>query len=144
MIKTEELDRLREQVAQLEAQVASLRQQLIRAKDPSPFERLSFKRVRALAENACMKLQRVGKRWVLSMGSLRREFARLSYIWELLSQDDWFLSDIFDIKHTPWKPKQFAKTAKPVLKPRSRILLPNPHYVPFSESPEFIYSMEVP
>lgn len=142
--KLEEIEALRQQVAQLEAQVSQLRQQLVRAKDSSPVEKPSYKRVAALAANACMNLYKEGRRWVLQMGNLRREFTRLAHIWEMLTKDDWSLSDIFDIKHTPWKPARFSKSAKPILKNRSRILLPNPFYIPFSESPEFLAQQEIP
>ena len=66
-----------------------------RAKDISPLMRISLKRVLRLAHDACMDVQRTVGGWILRMGRLARKFRRLANIWDLLSQDDFKLSDIF-------------------------------------------------
>lgn len=94
--KDAEIKRLREEVSTLNEQVANLRGKLNRAKDPTPVKRPSLLRVLCTARMALMDIKRVGGGWVLSMGeNLRRSFKTLREIWDLLTQDDWCLSDIF-------------------------------------------------
>lgn len=66
-----------------------------RAKDISPLMRISLKRVLRLAHDACMDVQRTVGGWILKMGSKARKFRRLFDIWDLLSVDDFLLSEIF-------------------------------------------------
>ena len=66
-----------------------------RAKDISPLMRISLKRVLRLAHDACMDVQRTVGGWILRMGDKARKFRTLAHIWDLLSQDDFLLSDIF-------------------------------------------------
>lgn len=66
-----------------------------RAKDISPIVRLSLKRVLRLAHDACMDVKRTVGGWILQMGNKARKFRRLADIWDILSQDEWYLSDIF-------------------------------------------------
>ena len=66
-----------------------------RAKDISPLMRISLKRVLRLAHDACMDVQRTVGGWILRMGGLARKFRRLADIWELLSVDEFLLSEIF-------------------------------------------------
>ena len=65
-----------------------------RAKDISPVMRLSLKRVKRLANHACMDVQRIVGGWILKMGNSGRKFRRLADIWDLISQDNWYLSDV--------------------------------------------------
>jgi hypothetical protein len=71
------------------------KQILRRAKDISPIMRLSLQRVMRLAHQACMDVKRTVGGWILRMGDKARRFRRLADIWDLLSQDDFYLSDIF-------------------------------------------------
>jgi hypothetical protein len=48
-----------------------------------------------LAHQACMDIKRTVGGWILKMGDKARKFRRLADIWEILSQDEWHLSDIF-------------------------------------------------
>ncbi len=66
-----------------------------RAKDISPLMRISLKRVLRLAHDACMDVQRTVGGWILRMGNKARKFRRLADIWDLLSVDEFLLSDIF-------------------------------------------------
>ena len=71
------------------------KQVIRRAKDISPLMRISLKRVLRLAQDACMDVQRTVGGWILKMGNKARRFRRLADIWDILSQDEWYLSDIF-------------------------------------------------
>ena len=66
-----------------------------RAKDISPIVRLSFKRILRLAHDACMDIQRTVGGWILRMGDKARKFRRLADIWDLISVDEFILSEIF-------------------------------------------------
>ena len=57
--------------------------------------RLSLRRVMRLAHQACMDVQRTVGGWILRMGNTARKFRRLADIWDLISQDEFYLSDIF-------------------------------------------------
>ena len=84
-----------------------------RAKDSSPVERPSFKRVTILVTNACMGLKKVAGGWLLFLGKLQRKFKSLKQIWLLLTQENWYLSDIFPPQASPPKfkdaPPRFPK-----------------------------------
>jgi hypothetical protein len=71
------------------------KQILRRAKDITPLMRISLQRVLRLAHQACMDVQRTVGGWILRMGNTARKFRRLADIWDLLSQDEFYLSDIF-------------------------------------------------
>lgn len=71
------------------------KQVIRRAKDISPIVRLSLKRVLRLAHDACMDVKRTVGGWILKMGDKARKFRRLADIWDILSQDEWYLSEIF-------------------------------------------------
>ena len=66
-----------------------------RAKDITPLIRISLKRVLRLAKDACMNVERTVGGWILRMGDKARKFKRLVDIWDILSQDNWYLSDVF-------------------------------------------------
>ena len=57
--------------------------------------RLSLKRVLRLAQDACMDVQRTVGGWILKMGDKSRKFKRLADIWDLISVDEFILSEIF-------------------------------------------------
>ena len=42
-----------------------------------------------------MDLQRTVGGWILKLGDRARKFRRLADIWDILSQDEWYLEDIF-------------------------------------------------
>lgn len=97
-----ELEKLRAENEQLRAEAdalqqenSTLRKNLIRAKDASPVERPTFKRVQQLAQNACMRLEKLGNAWILKLGNLWRKFKKLSEVWEVIAVDDWYVDDIF-------------------------------------------------
>ncbi|MEG4863644.1 MULTISPECIES: hypothetical protein [unclassified Microcoleus] len=91
-----EIARLRMRNQELLEQVRSPSQTIRHAKDISPVEKPSFKRVLALAEAALLNLSRgEGGAWFLSMGHLKRKFGKLRHIWDLLVSGDWYLSDLF-------------------------------------------------
>ena len=83
-----------------------------RAKDISPLMRISLKRVLRLAHDACMDVQRTIGGWILKMGNKARKFRTLAHIWDLLSQDDFLLSEIF--------PEDKLVAAELILPPRRR------------------------
>ena len=71
------------------------KQTIRQAKDISPIIRLSLKRVLRLAHQACMDVQRTVGGWILKMGNKARKFRRLADIWDILSVDEFILSEIF-------------------------------------------------
>ena len=97
-------DSLKDESKHLELEVDRLSQEVVRlkeiirnAKDTTPIEKVSYKRVWRLTQEACMELIKVkSNKWLLRMGYLVREFKSLRQIWELFSQEDWVLSDIFN------------------------------------------------
>jgi hypothetical protein len=91
-----EIARLRAQNNELLSRVRSQSEQIRLAKDISPVEKPSLKRVLALAQAACLDVIKSAEgNWILSMGRLRRSFKKLRDIWDLLIVDDWFLEDLF-------------------------------------------------
>jgi transposase-like protein len=86
---------LRQENEILSKDLEQAKQILRRAKDVSPIMRLSLRRVMRLAHQACMDVQRTVGGWILRMGNTARKFRRLADIWDLLSQDEFYLSDIF-------------------------------------------------
>lgn len=98
----EEIIALKTQIAQLKGEneilkkdLAQAKQIIRRAKDITPLMRISFKRVLRLAHDACMDVQRTVGGWILKMGDKARKFKRLADIWDILSQDEWYLEDVF-------------------------------------------------
>jgi hypothetical protein len=88
--------RLQRENERLTEELAEAKQIIRRAKDISPVIRLSVKRVMRLAHHACMDVHRTVGGWILEMGDKARKFRRLADIWDILSPDDWCLSeDIF-------------------------------------------------
>jgi hypothetical protein len=103
-----------------------------RAKDVSPLMRISLKRVLRLAHDACMDVKRTVGGWILRMGDKARKFRRLADIWDLLSQDDFYLSDIFPEEkliavelivpaRLPKRPTPPEKTTFPLISPEDVI-----------------------
>jgi hypothetical protein len=99
----------------LQKEVAALRRIIARAKDATPVSRPSLKRVAALAATACMSIRKISGGWLLSMGNLCRSFRKLTEIWELLTQEEWLLSDIFPQMNMPEIFKPRLKRRNPVL-----------------------------
>jgi hypothetical protein len=87
--------KLRQENEIISKDLEQAKQILRRAKDISPLMRISLKRVLRLAHDACMDVKRSVGGWILSLGNKARKFHRLADIWDLLSQDDFHLSDIF-------------------------------------------------
>ncbi|MGK7896218.1 MAG: hypothetical protein AB4372_22040 [Xenococcus sp. (in: cyanobacteria)] len=79
----------------LKQDLEQAKQTIRQAKDISPIVRLSLKRVLRLAHQACMDVQRTVGGWILKMGAQARKFCRLADIWEILSVDEFILSEIF-------------------------------------------------
>jgi transposase-like protein len=103
-----------------------------RAKDITPLMRISLKRVLRLAHQACMDVQRTVGGWILRMGKKARKFRRLADIWDLISQDDFHLSDIFPEEkliavelivpaRLPKRPMPPDKTTFPLMRPEDII-----------------------
>jgi hypothetical protein len=86
---------IKQENQQLSEELKQAKQIIHRAKDISPVIRLSLQRVMRLANQACMDIKRTVGGWILKMGDKARKFRRLADIWEILSQDRWYLSDIF-------------------------------------------------
>ena len=91
----EQYRRLQQENENLKKDLDRAKQIIRRAKDASPIMRLSFKRVMRLAHHACMDVQRTVGGWILRMGDKARKFKRLADIWDLISQDEFILSEIF-------------------------------------------------
>ena len=127
----------------LKKDLAQAKQVIRRAKDISPLMRISLKRVLRLAKDACMDVRRTVGGWILKMGDkaiLARsladyksagslvKFRRLADIWYLLSQDNWYLEEIFSqdklvaveliLPPRPRKPPALPdKQTKPLMRP---------------------------
>ena len=105
------------------------KQVIRRAKDISPVMRLSLKRVLRLAHHACMDVQRTVGGWILRMGDKARKFRRLADIWDLISVDEFILSEIFppeklvaiNLIQPPKRrerPTPPDKTTRPIMRPK--------------------------
>ena len=133
-----EIEKIKSENAQLAKDAANVKTALRRAKNPEPVERPSVKRMLSIVSGAFMslrqlfegsKLDKDGKSlvpkscgWELSMGNSKRRFKSLREIWELLTQEDWFLTDIFPPVSAP------QKTRLPRLPFRHPVLVPRfPH-----------------
>lgn len=91
----DEIERLKAENERLAAENKRLGAILRRAKDPNPVERCSFKRVAQLVADACMTLSRVAGGWILRLGNRERRFRFLRQIWEILTEQEWLLEDLF-------------------------------------------------
>lgn len=101
-----EIARLRAQKLELLERVRSQSEITNRAKDISPVQRCSFIRVLRLARAACLDVSKTATgEWILSMGSMTRQFKRLKQIWELLIPEEWNLMDLFDPLHFAPRPR---------------------------------------
>jgi hypothetical protein len=87
--------RLKQENQQLEEELTQAKQIIRSAKDISPVMRISLQRVMRLAHQACLDVQRTVGGWILKIGDKARKFRRLVDIWAILSQDNWYLSEIF-------------------------------------------------
>ena len=135
---------LRTQLKQLQAEkeilekdLAQAKQVIRRAKDISPLMRISLKRVLRLAKDACMNVQRTVGGWILRMGDRARKFRRLADIWDILSQDNWYLEDIF--------PKDKLVAIDLILPPRPRKppTLPNKQTLPLMRPEDILRNREI-
>ncbi|MEG3436517.1 hypothetical protein V0288_05245 [Pannus brasiliensis CCIBt3594] len=113
MTPEERIEQLERELETARAENAALRRKLARAKDASPVERPSFKRVKQMASLACCILERVGGKVQARMGDKVRIFKKLRDAWEFFLQEEWSLSDLFP----PPKPKPVRKPAE---KPRCK------------------------
>jgi hypothetical protein len=112
-----EIDRLQLKVQELQEQLRSQQRIIRQAKDISPVQKPSLKRVLNLIQAPGFNLAKAGCRWVLSFGStLKRSFKTLREIWEAVNVDDFFLSDLFDPK-----PHQKAKPLLAASNPSNRL-----------------------
>lgn len=91
----EEIIALQEENELLSKKLKEAKHIIRRAKDISPIMRVSLKRVMRLAQRVCMDVQRTVGGWILRMGDKARKFRRLADIWDILSQDDWLLGEVF-------------------------------------------------
>jgi hypothetical protein len=91
-----EIARLRAQNDELLSRVRSQSTIISRAKDISPVQKPSLKRVRDMASQAFLDVVKdVRHGFYLTWGAAKKHFRHLKDIWELLIQDDWPLSDWF-------------------------------------------------
>ena len=120
--------KLQQENETLKKDLAQAKQVIRRAKDISPLMRISLKRVLRLTKDACMDVQRTVGGWILKMGNKARKFRRLADIWYLLSQDNWYLEEIFPqdklvaveliLPPRPRKPPALPdKQTKPLMRP---------------------------
>jgi hypothetical protein len=79
----------------LKKDLEQAKQVIRRAKDVSPIMRISLQRVMRLAHQACMDVQKTVGGWILKIGDKARRFRRLADVWDILSVDEFILSEIF-------------------------------------------------
>jgi hypothetical protein len=127
-----EVSKLRQENEIITKDLDQAKQILRRAKDISPIMRLSLQRVMRLAHQACMDVKRTVGGWILRMGDKARRFRRLADIWDILSQDEFYLSDIFPEDQLiapelilparmPKRPMPPEKTTFPLIRPEDVI-----------------------
>jgi hypothetical protein len=127
-----EVSKLKQENEIIKKDLDQAKQILRRAKDVSPIMRLSLQRVLRLAHQACMDVQRTVGGWILKMGNKARKFRRLADIWDILSQDEFYLSDIFPEEQLialelilparmPKRPMPAEKTTFPLIRPEDVI-----------------------
>jgi hypothetical protein len=127
-----EVSKLRQENEIISKDLDQAKQILRRAKDISPIMRFSLQRVMRLAHQACMDVKRTVGGWILRMGDKARRFRRLADIWDLLSQDEFYLSDIFPEDQLiaielivparlPKRPMPPEKTTFPLIRPEDVI-----------------------
>ncbi len=107
---------LRKRIDQLEQENKSLRERLARAKNPDPIERPTETRVRRVADNAGIFVERFRSGWMLKFGHRKRWFKKLKDIWLILTSEDWQLSELFPNKVTLIPP--IERKVKPRFRPR--------------------------
>jgi hypothetical protein len=117
MQQPDEIDQLKAEIKRLEQENQRLGEIVRRAKDPTPVQRPSLKRVIELVQSACMTLERCGGGWLLKLGHRVRRFRFLKQIWELLIADDWLLEEVFppepeQLKIQPQLPERHPVLAK--------------------------------
>ena len=151
-----EIEKLKQEIIALKTENTRLKQEneivkkdldiakqvIRRARDISPLMRISLKRVLRLAHDACMDVQRTLGGWILRMGDRARKFRRLADIWDLISVDEFVLSEIFppeklvaiDLIRPPkrrQRPEPRDKTTFPLMRPediirnRTMLLVPS-------------------
>jgi hypothetical protein len=109
----EELERLRKELAQAQAEIRRLNEKIARAKDINPVKKFSMSRIKRLAESALLDVNKVEGGYELSFGfSFKRVFKKLSHIFDILVLGDWYLTDIF-------KPDYFAPNKYGYVPPNS-------------------------
>jgi hypothetical protein len=109
-----EVARLRAQNEELLSRVRSQSTIISRAKDISPIQKPSLKRVRDMASQAFLDVVKdVRSGFCLTWGAAKKHFRHLKDIWELLIQDDWPLSDWF----SPPPPATPPAVQKPLFAP---------------------------
>ncbi|GET44369.1 hypothetical protein [Microseira wollei] len=101
MNEADEIQNLKLQIEDLQVQLLKALTRANRAKDISPVERPSFRRVVMLVRPAWSELKKVAGGGLLFMGKLQRQFKSLKEIWLLLTQENWYLSDIFPPQKAP-------------------------------------------
>jgi hypothetical protein len=127
-----EVSKLRQENEIIKKDLDQAKQILRRAKDITPLMRISLKRVLRLAHDACMDVKRTVGGWILKMGDKARKFRRLADIWDILSQDEFYLSDIFPEEQLialelilparlPKRPMPAEKTTFPLMRPEDVI-----------------------
>jgi hypothetical protein len=127
-----EVSKLRQENEIISKDLDQAKQILRRAKDISPIMRFSLQRVMRLAHQACMDVKRTVGGWILRMGNKARKFRRLADIWDILSQDEFYLSDIFPEDQLiapelilpprlPKRPTPPEKTTFPLIRPEDVI-----------------------
>jgi hypothetical protein len=101
-----EISRLRARNDELLELARSQSEKIRLAKDISPVEKPSLKRVLGLAQAACLDVSKsLTGGWTLSLGHLKRSFKKLRDIWDVLISDDWYLMDLFSPPPPPVTPK---------------------------------------
>jgi hypothetical protein len=124
--------KLRQENEMISKDLDQAKQIIRRAKDITPLMRISLQRVLRLAHQACMDVKRTVGGWILRMGNKARKFRRLADIWDLLSQDDFYLGDIFPEDkliavelivpaRMPKRPTPPEKTTFPLMRPEDVI-----------------------
>jgi hypothetical protein len=109
-----EIARLRTQNDELLSRVRSQSTIISRAKDISPVQRPTLKRVRDMASQAFLDVVKGARSgFCLTWGAAKKHFRHLKDIWELLIQDDWPLSDWF----SPPPPATPPAAQKPLFAP---------------------------
>lgn len=101
-----ERDRLHKECEQLKKRLGKAKEKIRNAKDINPVQRVSLRRVRLLAEEACLTVKRVKSKIEVSLGEAKKRlFKNLREAWEFLSQEEWLLEELFPPPPPPEPPK---------------------------------------